>query len=89
MTLKLEEKDDKKLHCKSGWYTERAMKDELKFTKSWPNTSVFFTVHPAQFQGVIFFKGLRSKMWLPTRWTSRHCDGLGLMFQQHYFSINS
>ena len=55
MTLKLEEKDDKKLHCKSGWYTERAMKDELKFTKSWPNTSVFFTVHPAQFQGVIFF----------------------------------
>ena len=28
-------------------------------------------------------------MWLPTRWTSRHCDGLGLMFQQHYFSINS
>ena len=46
-----------------------------------------FTQHNSR--ELYFFKGLRSKMWLPTRWTSRHCDGLGLMFQQHYFSINS
>lgn len=56
VTLKLEEKDGKKLHCKSGWYTERAMKETLKFSKSWPNTYVFFPVHPTQFQGVLFLR---------------------------------
>ena len=54
VTLKLEEKDDKKMHCKSGWYTERAMKETLKFSKSWPNTCLFFPVYPTQFQGLVF-----------------------------------
>ena len=44
------------MHCKSGWYTERAMKETLKFSKSWPNTYVFFPVHPTQFQGVLFLR---------------------------------
>lgn len=34
--LSLEKQDSKKMHCKSGWYTEREMKDTLKMPKLGP-----------------------------------------------------